>query len=207
MCSHLPSSWAMAGRILLLALQDGDFHELPAVTAPGTSADGGQRTAKGYQPQAACKSRAGFSIQCCTEARRDHEGGREWTRLQPGWPYTCSCWVSTERIASPSLALISSLPTCPLYKHIAWRATEKIPVNKWFGLYSWWLMNSAFLFQMNQVVLTSVDHTNHASAGFVTPENESTSAEPLQRSLPTASKLENSIDTMSFKLRKNRTVA
>jgi len=29
-----------------LALQDGDFRELPAVTAPGASADGGQRTAK-----------------------------------------------------------------------------------------------------------------------------------------------------------------
>lgn len=41
------------------------------------------------------------------------------------------------------------------------------------------------------MVLTSVDHTNHASASFVMSENELTSVEPLQRSLSTDSKLKN----------------
>lgn len=52
-----------------------------------------QWTAKACQPQAACESRKGSSIPCYTKERRNHEGGKEWAQLQPGWIYNilCSC--------------------------------------------------------------------------------------------------------------------
>lgn len=122
-----------------------------------------------------------FSNLCCTETRKHHPGGREGTGIQPGSP----CPYTSLR--GEHLPQLHSWPTCLLNKHIAWRA-------KRFRLY--------FISNDPGGVDWCGPH-KPCIAAFVMPEEHPTSAEPLQRSLLTASKLKNWIRHHLFKAVQN----